>query len=134
MVLLDANALFLPARNRFPLEAEIDRLVPGAVPAVPSSVLAELDHLVAEGVRDAPAARALAARFVRVPSTGRGDAAILRTAIRERAPVVTADRELGRRLLHHGIGTFVPRDRHRLERRAPPPEPAARRARRRANR
>jgi len=109
------NALLLPARTRFPLVAEIDRLRPGARIVVPESVIGELDGLVGRGVPGARIAAELGRRFPRLPSIGRGDAAILEAAVRYRAWVVTADRELAERLRHLGVSVLVPRDRHRLE-------------------
>ncbi|HYB79523.1 MAG TPA: hypothetical protein VEG66_07185 [Thermoplasmata archaeon] len=114
-VLLDTNALFLPVHSRFPLEAEVDRLCPGAKLAVPSSALEELERLVARGVPGAPAAWRFALRYPVVPVEGRGDAALLRSAIRHRVSVVTADRALAARLQRAGLSVLVPRDRHRLE-------------------
>lgn len=128
-VFLDANALLLPIRSRFPLEAEIDRLCPGGVVTVPSSVVGELDRLAARGVSGARGALALARRFPSVVVAGRGDRAILEAAVLHRSCVVTADRELAERLGTRGIDVLVPRDRHRLElRRGRRPAPATRRA------
>ena len=140
-MLLDANALLLPVRVRFPLESEVDRVHPGARLVVPSCVIDELDRLVARGVRGARAAAALARDFPILPVEGRGDAAILQAAVRHGAWVVTADRALAERLRRRGVSVLVPRDRHRLEvhrGRAPAPsspssgargEPARRRQR-----
>lgn len=118
-MLLDTNALFFPVRSRFPLEAEIGRLVPGARIVVPQAVLDELDRLVERAEPDAGPARLLADRFEKVASTASGDEAIVRTAIRLRATVVTADRDLASRLRHAGAAVLAPRDRHRLELRGP---------------
>ncbi|HXY12116.1 MAG TPA: twitching motility protein PilT [Thermoplasmata archaeon] len=114
-VLLDANALLLPVRARFPLRAEVERLLPGARLVVPSSVVEEVDRLVARGVPGARAAAALARSFLVVPAEGRGDQAILDLAVRRRAYVVTADRALAARLSAAGLVVLVPRDRHRLQ-------------------
>lgn len=114
-MLLDANAVFLPVRVGFPLEAEVGRLRPGAVLAVPASVLAELDRLIDRRTPDSAAARALAERYRPTRSSGIGDDAILRTAVRTGAWVVTADRALRERLTAKGITVLSPRDRHRLE-------------------
>ena len=114
-MLLDTNALFLPARAGFPLDAEIARLVPSARVVVPVSVLAELDRLVARRARGAPAARALAERYPTTAARDEGDAAIVDLAVRRRAIVVTADRALQERLARRGVAVLVPRDRHRLE-------------------
>jgi rRNA-processing protein FCF1 len=113
-VLLDTNALFLLARRGFPLAAEIERFRPGARLEVASGSLAELDRLVARRARGAALARAVAARLAVVPSTGRGDAALLELARRRGAWVVTADRALVERLRAAGVPALVPRDRTRL--------------------
>lgn len=138
-MLLDANALLLPARTRFPLEAEVERIRPGARIVVPSSVVQELDRLVARGVRGAATAAALARLYPVLPVEGKGDSAILEAAVQGRAWVVTADKALAERLRRRGRPVLVPRDRHRLELRlgrpstlvaAPSPaEPARRRQR-----
>jgi rRNA-processing protein FCF1 len=114
-VLLDANALMLLVRARFPLVPEVDRIRPGALLLVPSSVLAELDRLAGRGVAGARAAVSLARAFAVLPTTGRGDAAIVEAAVRHRAWVVTADHALASRLRARGVSVLVPRDRHRLE-------------------
>jgi rRNA-processing protein FCF1 len=124
LVLLDANALFLPIRVGFPLEAEVERHRPGAILGVPTSVLRELDRLVGRATPGAAAARALAARFRPVTAQGVGDEAVLRAAVRTGAWVVTADRALRARLAAHGVGVLAPRDRHRLEPHAPRPASA----------
>jgi len=114
-VLLDANALLLAARTRFPLESEVARLHPGATLAVPASVVDELDRLVARGVPGARTAAALGQRLPQLAAVGRGDTAVLEAAVRYRAWVVTADQELEGRLRRSGVNVLVPRDRHRLE-------------------
>ena len=133
-MLLDTNATLLPFRTGIALDAEVERLVPGAEIAVPSSVLAELDRLAARGVRHAAAARELAARRRRVEAEGRGDRAVVAAATALGAAVLTADRELARALLARGVDVLVPRDRARLSLRlgaaGAAPAPPARRRRR----
>ncbi len=97
-MLLDTNALFLPIRSGFPLEAEIDRLFPGARVLVADSGVRELDRLVDRSTPGAAAARSLAERFVRTVAASEGDEAVVEVAVREGAIVVTADRELQTRL------------------------------------
>lgn len=117
--------LFLVIRAGFPLEEEVDRVLPGARLLLPASVVAELDGLVKSLTPGALAARALAERYSVVPTTARGDDGIIEGALAARAWVVTADRELRRRLTLRGIIALVPRDRHRLQVvRARPPSPA----------
>jgi rRNA-processing protein FCF1 len=117
-VLLDTNALLLLVRVRFPLEAEVERLRPGARLAVPSSVADELDRLVVRATPGARAAAELARKYPLVSVEGRGDRAVFDLAVRRRARVVTADRALAARLERAGVSVLVPRDRHRLELRA----------------
>lgn len=114
LVLLDANALFLPFESGLDLETEIGRNFPGATIAVPASVRRELEMLVARRVPRAELARSLADRFARVPGRGRGDSAILALAARLHAIVATADRGLRDRLSAAGLVVLVPRDRTRL--------------------
>ena len=114
-MLLDTNALFLPVRSGFPLEAEIGRIVPGARIVVPASALRELDRLEARGTPQAAGARAFAARFEVVPARAEGDAGVLEATRREDATLVTADVELQGTARSVGISVLVPRDRHRLE-------------------
>ena len=116
LVLLDTNALFLPVRVGFPLEAEVERLCPGATLSVPSSVLGELVRLLVRRTPDAAATRAIASRYRTVPAAGSGDDAVLRCAVRRGGWVVTADRAFRERLLAEGVTVLAPRDRHRLER------------------
>jgi rRNA-processing protein FCF1 len=103
---------------RFPLEAEIRRHTEESEVRVPGSVIAELDRLVSRGVPEAATARSLADRYPVARSPGRGDASILALARRRGAWVLTADRDLRRRLLGAGVTVLVPRDVHRLERMA----------------
>ena len=114
-MLLDTNALFLPVRVGFPLEAEVDRLVPGARIAVATSAVRELDRLIARRTAGAVVARALADRFARAETPARGDTAIVELASRRGWAVVTADRALQARLSARGVTVLAPRDRHRLE-------------------
>jgi rRNA-processing protein FCF1 len=107
--------LFLVIRTGFPLEQELGRLAPGARLLLPGSVVGELDGLAKSLTPGAAAARALADRFSLVPTRAGGDEGIIEAALRTRAWVATADRELQRRLASQGITVVIPRDRHRLE-------------------
>jgi len=119
VVVVDTNVLLLAARRGFPFRAEVDRLVPGARLAVPSSVLRELDLLVARRTAGSVVARELAGRL-EVEATARsGDAGVVDVAVRSRGIVATADRALQRLLTGRGIGVLIPRDRARLELRPP---------------
>jgi uncharacterized protein len=127
VVLLDTNALFLPIRTGFPLEAEVARLLPGARLVVASSGIRELDRLTERRTPGASGARAFAEKFSQTPSRAEGDDAVLEVALRENAAVVTADRQLQQRLRRRGVRVLAPRDRHRLELRPAFPILAARR-------
>jgi rRNA-processing protein FCF1 len=119
LVLLDTNAIFLPFREALPLTTEVDRMLPGAELALPSSVRDELNRLVERGVPHAAAARAFAQRLRVVPSKGRGDRGVLEAAVRLRATVVTADGALADSLRRAGAAVLTPRDRSRLDLRLP---------------
>jgi rRNA-processing protein FCF1 len=115
-------------RSGFPLEEEVDRVLPGGRLLIPASVVAELEGLAKSLTPGAMAARALADRYPVVPTTERGDDGVIEAATAAHAWVATADRELRRRLAIRGITALVPRDRHRLEvvvGRAPPPRRAS---------
>lgn len=127
-VVVDANGWLLPFRTGTRLADEVDRLVPGAALAVPSSVLEELDALASEGVPHAAAARALAGRARRVPVASTRDTGVVEAAQRLRAPVVTADRALAERLRAAGRPVLVPRAPSRLMLRPAAPAGAPRRA------
>jgi rRNA-processing protein FCF1 len=116
LVLLDANALFLPESDGTDLESEVARLGELTELRVPTSVLGELDRLCDRGVTGATTARALAARIPRLRCPGRGDDAIVTAAVRRSAWVVTGDRGLAQRLVAEGITVLAPRAGGRLVR------------------
>jgi rRNA-processing protein FCF1 len=130
-ILLDTNALFLPFRERIPLEPELARLAPGRRPVVPRTVLQELDRLARERRPGAALARRMAERFPAVAAPGRGDAAVLALARRTGAWVVTSDRKLAEELTLSGVTVLRPRGRARLSVEAgrPARPPGAREAR-----
>jgi rRNA-processing protein FCF1 len=114
-VVVDTNILFLVIRAGFPLEAEVDRVLPGSELLVPESVVAELEGLAKSLIPGAMAAQALAERCTVVPTRTRGDDGVIEAAVTTQSWVATADRELRRRLTLRGVTSLVPRDRHRLE-------------------
>lgn len=113
-VLADANSFFLPFRGGIDLAAEVERLAAPARLAVAASTLAELDRLVARRVPLSEAARELARRLPRLYAPGRGDQGLLDLARREALWVLTADRELQRRLGAAGVTVLAPRQRSGL--------------------
>jgi rRNA-processing protein FCF1 len=114
LVLLDTSALLLPFEQGLDLDGEVERALGACRVAVPEAALGELRALARDSP-DAKAALKLAERYEVVPTEGRGDDAILALAVRERAVVVTADRELMARLAEEGVRVLRPRERHRLE-------------------
>ncbi len=114
LVLLDANALFLPLTSAIDLAQEAARSIPGAEVKVPTSVLRELQRLVRRRVAHARAALDLAGKFPELPTDLDGDAAIETLARDLGAWVVTGDRELRHRLTAQGIGVLFPRAGHTL--------------------
>ena len=107
-VLLDTSALMLPVQADVRVFEELDRLVPGAEPVVPESVLAELEALAQGGGTEGTAAgvgRDLADRCVVVAATATyaDDAAVELAAEGRVDYVVTADRGLAERVRSRGV-------------------------------
>ena len=114
LVLLDANALMSAVRLKFDLAAEIAESAPGWKPAVPGSVLRELERL--GDTRGAREARALAKRFPAVANEGRGDDAIVEAALAApRRAVMTNDQALRRRLRGSGVTVLFIRGKQKVE-------------------
>lgn len=94
-IVLDANALLMPFQFKINLDSELKRLF-GDVPVfVPSSVLGELGNALDKNAR---AALALARKYHIAETELSGDNAVIDTARRREAAVVTNDRELIDRL------------------------------------
>lgn len=130
LVLLDANALFLPETDGTDLIEEAGRHGEPVALRVPSSVLGELDRLCDRRVPGATTARAMAERFPALATPGRGDDAIVRAAVARSAWVVTADQGLAERLGARGVVVLAPRAGGRLilvPPARPPPHPRRRR-------
>lgn len=111
-VLLDTNALMMPAQFRIDLFGEISRLVGEFTPLVPVDVLNELRGLSKGCGRESAAARlglTLAERCVPVDcekSDGSVDEQIVDYAHREGCIVVTNDRALRKALISRGIAVI----------------------------
>jgi len=109
IVLLDANALMMPAQNKIDLFEELRRLLGAFDSVVLSGVLRELDGLARGKGRDAAAARlgkTLAARCSVPENQESGepvDDQIISYAETTRCMVVTNDRVLRDALLSRGI-------------------------------
>jgi rRNA-processing protein FCF1 len=121
LLLLDTNALLLPFRERFPLRSEIERVAPGREVAVPGPALRELERLAADGAPHAAGALVFARRLPILAARGAGDEGVIECARRNQAWVLTADRELARRLRSFGITVLGPRGNQRLEIYGPTP-------------
>jgi uncharacterized protein len=98
LVVLDTNALILPFERRIRIEAELERLLGPFQGLVPSPCILELERIAREETgarRDrAKMAIVLAARFERVESEGRPDAAALQVARERGAHLFTNDAAL----------------------------------------
>jgi hypothetical protein len=112
-VLLDANALMMPFQFRLNLQAELRRLVGDVDLTVPRPVLEEL-HLLAARDKDAVAALRLAATCRTLEASGSADDVLLEFAARLRAPVVTNDAALLRRLSTSNLPRIYLRSRSHL--------------------
>ncbi len=112
-VLLDTNALLLPFQFRLNLEAELRRLLGDHEALVPSPVLDEL-HGLTRSVPEARAALRLASTFRVLPAEGEADDAIVDSARRLGAAVVTNDAALLRRLKEVAVPRIYLRSRSHL--------------------
>jgi rRNA-processing protein FCF1 len=100
VVVLDANALFMPFQFNVNIDRELQRLF-GEIPVlVPSSVLGELAN---SADANAKAALALARKYPVAETELRGDDAVIDVARQRSAAVLTNDRELISRLRDAGI-------------------------------
>nr|WP_282570133.1 PIN domain-containing protein [Methanoculleus sp. 7T] len=120
-ILLDTNALLMPAQFGIDLYGELLGLFGDFEPITLEEVVGELSGLARGRGRDAAAARvglAMARRSTVVPSgsTAEGvDNRVIEYARREGCVVVTNDRELRNALLREGIDVVSMRRRKTLE-------------------
>jgi len=120
-VLLDTNALLMPAQFGIDLYDELMGLFGDFEPITLDEVVGELSGLARGRGRDAAAARvglAMARRSTVVPSGSAAehvDDRVIEYARREGCVVVTNDRELRNALLHEGIDVVSMRRAKTLE-------------------
>ena len=121
-VLLDANALMMPAQFSIDLFDELRQLVGAFEPLVLETVTRELAGISSGRGRDAAAARyglsvAQGCRAVHAPEPAHGsvDEQVIRYARETGCLVVTNDRRLRETLLSQGIGVISMRKQKRLE-------------------
>jgi rRNA-processing protein FCF1 len=120
-VLLDTNALLMPAQFRVDLYDELLALFGDFEPITLEEVVGELSGLSRGRGRDAAAARvglAMARRSTVVPSGStaeRVDDRVIEYARREGCTVVTNDRQLRKALLDEGIDVVSMRRERTLE-------------------
>jgi rRNA-processing protein FCF1 len=121
-VLLDANALMMPAQFRIDLFDELRMLLGAYEPVVLAGVIQELAGLSrAKGINGAAAryGLALGERCTIVKNTdqksGTVDEQMIDYAVRNRCMVVTNDRRIRDALFSHGIGVISLRKQKKLE-------------------
>ncbi len=122
MILLDANALMMPAQFRLDLFDEIRALVGGFEPVVLPGVVQELTGLCRVKGKAGAAARfglSLAEQCTVANAgdivSGTVDDQVIDYAIRHNCLVVTNDRCVRDTLLSHGIGVISMRKQKKLE-------------------
>jgi uncharacterized protein len=121
-VLLDANALMMPAQFRLDLFSEIQALVGGFEPVVLPGVVQELTGLCRAKGSNGAAARfglALAEQCTVADAgdvlPGTVDLQVIDYAVRHNCMVVTNDRGVRDALFGHGIGVISLRNQKKLE-------------------
>jgi uncharacterized protein len=122
MILIDANALMMPAQFRLDLFSEIRALVGGFEPIVLPGVVQELTGLSkAKGSAGAAArfglslAKQCAVADAGDVLSGTVDEQVIDYAVRYKCMVVTNDRGVRDALLVHGIGVISMRKQKKLE-------------------
>jgi rRNA-processing protein FCF1 len=114
-IILDANALIAPFQFSFNLDIELDRLVPGTGPVVPTSVVRELEALLKKADWRVKAALDLSRKYPWVEINGKGDGPIFDLAVRRNWMVMTQDKRLRRKLLSRGVPVVIIRDKGHLK-------------------
>lgn len=121
-VLLDANALMMPAQFSIDLFDELRQLVGAFEPLVPESIIRELAGISSGRGRDAAAARyamGVAQQCTTIHANelppGTVDEQVMGYAQKNGCLVVTNDRRLREMLLSRGIGVISMRKQKRLE-------------------
>ncbi|MFA4877377.1 MAG: PIN domain-containing protein [Methanoregula sp.] len=121
-VLLDANALMMPAQFQVDIFDELRMLIGSFEPVVLSGVVQELTGLSRAKGRDGAAARwglALSEKCTIVPSgemeSASIDAQVIEYAARNSCLVVTNDRRVREALFARGIGVISLRKQKKLE-------------------
>jgi len=121
-IILDANALMMPAQFQIDLFDELQTLLGAFEPLVLSGVVKELTGISRAKGRDGAAARhglALVERCTVVESNGLHsesvDAMMIEYAARNSYMVVTNDRRIRDALLTRGIGVISMRNQKKLE-------------------
>lgn len=111
-VVLDTNILMMPFQFKVDLEGELVRHLGAVEVYVPQACIEELSRL---DDKKAKAALQLAKRFKVVASKGKGDEAILATALELKAVLVTNDAELRKRAKTNGLRVAYLRGKDHLE-------------------
>lgn len=117
-VIVDTNALMMPAQKGIDLENEVTRLVGKCEITVPSIVVDEINNLVQREGKIRSAARVaqtLIKRFRIVKTSGRGDQGIVDYARKIQGIVVTNDKELKKELKDIRIPVIYLRGNNHLE-------------------
>jgi rRNA-processing protein FCF1 len=116
VVVIDANALMMPFQFSINIDIELRRLLGSFEMVVPSSVIVELKRVALEQkASDAKGALKLAARYRTHRVEGRGDDAVLASAVGLGAILLTNDAGLRRRAREAGLRTACLRGRSHLE-------------------
>jgi rRNA-processing protein FCF1 len=117
-VIVDTNALMMPAQKGIDLENEVTRLVGKCDITVPSIVVDEINHLARREGKIRSAARVaqtLMKRFRIVKTRGTGDEGIVDYAKKIQGIVVTNDKELKKELRAMEIPVIYLRGNNHLE-------------------
>lgn len=109
-VILDTNALMMPFKKNIDIENSLIEILGNYEIIVLSSVINELKNLVKKGSWQAKSALMFAKRYKILDVKEKGDFAIITTAVKLKAVVVTNDKNLRKELRENGINVITLRD------------------------
>jgi len=112
-VVADTNALIMPFKRKFNLDAELNRLLGNYKLIVPEPIIGELERLADQSI-PAKAALQLARQRESRPAEAMGDDSVLELALELKGIVLTNDIELIERCRASGIKVIRMREGSRL--------------------
>ncbi|KYK28647.1 MAG: hypothetical protein AYK23_00245 [Candidatus Proteinoplasmatales archaeon SG8-5] len=112
-IVADTNALLMPFQTNLNIDAELDRLVGNHELIIPEPIIGELERL-AGSLREAKAALKLARSRQIIPTKSSGDDAVLELAQKEKAHIITNDKDIIKKAQEAGLAVIRLKEGSRL--------------------